>query len=109
MNQPKDFVFLELKVKLSSIIPLHAVLKNLVTCLLVDELTEFSYGAEIAGFDDRLCNTSTGISLRVDGCNHELTTMLETILKCTKNFIMNEERLGSSHLAATAITKKELL
>ena len=91
-NRPKAVVYLDLKTNLAYMSPRHSVLAKLVTFLLVDELTEFSYDAELAGLHYSLNNTQFGMSLMVDGYNHKLRILLEAILKRIKNFTINEER-----------------
>ncbi len=91
-NRPKAVVYLDLKTNWSYMSPRHSVLTKLATNLLVDELTEFSYDADIAGLHYDLSNTQSGISLMVQGYNHKLRILLETILKRIKDFTIKEER-----------------
>ena len=48
--------------------------------MLADELTEFSYDAEIAGLYKVMYNTATGFRICLDGYSHKLPVLLERLL-----------------------------
>ena len=46
---------------------------------LSDELTEFSYDADVAGLHYRVFNSNTGIRLMLSGYSHKLPILLEKV------------------------------
>jgi len=80
-KRPKANVYIELVSSAAYQSPRHAVLTNLFTLLLMDELNEFSYDAEIAGLHYGLSNMMTGMRLLVRGYNHRLLVLLRAIVE----------------------------
>jgi len=91
-KRPKAEIYLDFKTNWAYMSPYHSVCANLATELLVDELTEFSYDAGIAGLYYSLYNTKVGVRLILKGYNHKLKTLYKTILNRITNFSINPER-----------------
>eukprot|EP00122_Pirum_gemmata_P014055 Pgem_evm1s13095 len=72
--------------------PKEAVLTQLFGEVLKDNLAEYSYDASLAGVLYHLENTTSGLSLNVQGYNHKLKVLLETIIEKMKNFKVDPKR-----------------
>jgi len=91
-NRPKVNMFFEMRSPVAYYSPRHAIMANLFTGLLVDELTEFAYDAEVAGLNYELNNTMAGIQLTVGGYSHKIKILLEAIVEKIASFTVNEQR-----------------
>jgi len=60
--------------------PSAVVYSSLFEKLLSDELTEFSYNAQLSGLHYRVANVSTGLRLSVSGYSHKLPVLLSKVL-----------------------------
>lgn len=74
--------------------PRHGAMAYLLTTLLEDSLTEYSYPAAKAGFTYRLDKTGTGLLLVIDGYSHRIDVLLDAIVRKMKNFEVDENRFA---------------
>lgn len=62
--------------------------------LVRDELTEYSYDAELAGLSYEVTNLAEGISLVIAGYNEKLHVLLRVVLEKIKNLEVKEDRFA---------------
>lgn len=91
-NRPKVNVSLSFETNMAYMCPRFSVLTKLFTELLIDDLTEFTYDADIAGLKYSFYNTMEGMRLTVHGYNDKLKSLLQTIVDRIANFTVNPER-----------------
>lgn len=91
-EKPKAAIFLHLCSPLVYRSPYYVVMSNLLTCLLEDELTEFSYPAEKAGFDYHLDQATTGITLLIRGYSHRIDVLLDAIISKIMTYVVDPVR-----------------
>jgi len=91
-RRPKTNLYFELLSPMAYYSPRNAALTNLFTQLLVDDLNEFSYDAEIAGLHYGLSNIMTGMRFALRGYNHRILVLFEAIIEKMASFKINEER-----------------
>mmetsp|Transcript_6485 Transcript_6485/g.11584 ORF Transcript_6485/g.11584 Transcript_6485/m.11584 type:complete len:998 (-) Transcript_6485:512-3505(-) len=92
--RPKTNLYFEFSSPKAYVSPVQAVLTNLFTLLLVDELNEFSYDAEIAGLHYGLSNIMTGMRLIVRGYSHRLFDLVREIFQKMASYKVNHERFN---------------
>ena len=71
-----------------------SVTTRLFNELLLDEMNEYAYDAECAGFAYSVESTGDGILVHVKGYNDKLTTLLHQIVSTMKNLPIREERFN---------------
>ncbi|CAG8625900.1 11505_t:CDS:10 [Acaulospora morrowiae] len=91
---PKVEAYFMLKTPISYTTPLHHVKTQLYVNMVNDSLTEFSYGASIAGLSYYFDSWREGIIIAVLGYNHKATHLLEKILERVKNFTIDPKRFA---------------
>ncbi|KAJ3207690.1 Insulinase (Peptidase M16) [Clydaea vesicula] len=91
---PKAYTRFLLRSPLAYATPLQAVKCELYHKLLVDELNELSYFADIAGLKYDFTNTSDGMMLTVEGYNHKLGVLLQKVSEHLKNLEVKPERFN---------------
>ncbi|KAG8907980.1 Insulinase (Peptidase M16) [Tulasnella sp. 403] len=91
---PKAQVCLKITSPLSTITPTHNVATRLFVDLVRDELTEYSYDAELAGLSYEVTNQAEGISLVVAGYNDKLNVLLKVVLEKIRNLEVKEDRFA---------------
>jgi insulysin len=72
--------------------PRFATLSKLYTLMVKDALNEYSYDADIAGLEYRLDATWEGLLLNLQGYNHKLGVLLDTIVRKMSGFQADPER-----------------
>ncbi|CAG8442164.1 10344_t:CDS:10 [Acaulospora morrowiae] len=91
---PKVEAHFLLKTPVAHVTPLHSVKTRLYVDLVNDALTEFSYGASIAGLVYYFYDQDSGIGVSVVGYNDKATHLLEKILEKMKDFTVDPERFA---------------
>ncbi|CAG8442154.1 10343_t:CDS:10 [Acaulospora morrowiae] len=91
---PKVEAHFLLKTPIAYTTPLHHVKTRLYISLVNDSLTEFSYGALIAGLGYYFDSWGDGIAISVLGYNHKATHFLEKILERVKHFTIDAKRFA---------------
>lgn len=71
-----------------------SVTTRLFNELLLDEMNEYAYDAECAGFAYSIESTGDGILIHVKGYNDKLTTLLHQVISTLKNLHVREERFN---------------
>ena len=79
-HRPKAHFRLDLVTPAAYHSPGAAVLAHLFARLVSDELNEYSYHAQVAGLDYLVSNTSSGLSVRVEGYSHRLPLLLTKVV-----------------------------
>ncbi|KAA8494009.1 Insulin-degrading enzyme [Porphyridium purpureum] len=92
--RPKANIYFELSSPAAYQSPRSAVLTNLYTQLLNDDLNEFAYDADIAGLRYTLSNTMMGMRFMVRGYNDRLLVLLRAIVERIANYTVNKERFA---------------
>ncbi|XP_063900735.1 insulin-degrading enzyme-like [Zophobas morio] len=91
---PKAIVLAGITSKAAYLNPTEAVLSHLFVEILKDNLAEYAYDALLAGVYYHLENTTSGLSLNVQGYNHKLKELLEKVIGAMKDFRVEHERFG---------------
>ncbi|TIC14554.1 a-pheromone processing metallopeptidase Ste23 [Wallemia mellicola] len=71
-----------------------SVTTRLFNELLLDEMNEYAYDAECAGFAYSIESTGDGILIHVKGYNDKLTTLLHQVISTLKNLHISEDRFN---------------
>lgn len=90
--KPKTFMGFDLSNPIAYIDPLNSNFTHLFVQLFKDSLTEFLYGAELAGLRFTVNNTTNGISMLINGYSDKQKEFLETILEKMFNFQIDPKR-----------------
>lgn len=90
--KPKSFIAFDFSNPIVYSDPLNCNLTHLFVQLFKDSLTEFLYSAELAGLRLTVSNTTSGISLLINGYSDKQNKFLETILDKMFNFKVDEKR-----------------
>lgn len=85
-KRPKASVYLSMKTPYAYLTPWHSVMSNLLTYLLEDALSEYTYAAEKAGFMYSLSQGTDGIQLIVQGYSHRIDVLLAAVVKKMTTF-----------------------
>lgn len=91
-RRPKAAVYFDFVTRDSYLSPRHSLLTKIFNDIVMDELNEFSYDADIAGLHYSLYNTVGGMRLTAYGYNHKLGMLLETIIDRMANISVAPER-----------------
>lgn len=94
-GQPKADVFIQLKYSSSTSNAREAVLARLLTSVLLDDLTEYSYDAELAGLNYTVFPSNGSLRVTVSGYNDKQAVLLRTVLERLKTFTPNSDRLAA--------------
>ena len=89
---PKASIKITLRNPLVSITPANSVKTALYTMLVHDELSEYSYDAEIAGLEWDFNESNRGLNISVSGYNEKMPVLLEKVLTCMRNIEIKPER-----------------
>jgi insulysin len=93
-RRPKVDVRIMLLTPLAYSSPRNHVLSNIFVSLLADELTEYSYDADLAGLSYSLRCVEQGVQLAVSGYSDRLQVLLGAILDKMATFRANPERFA---------------
>jgi len=74
--------------------PLTVVMTSLFTRQLSDELTEFSYHAEVAMLHYRVQSSNSGLTLMFGGYSHKLPELLKRVVSKLRNPDLLKDRFG---------------
>lgn len=85
-QRPQAKIIMKFMTPLTYLSPWHAVMANMLTSLLEDSLTEFSYPAERAGFKYDLDKTESAFVLVISGYSHRIDVLLDTVVRKMRNF-----------------------
>ncbi|KCV68489.1 hypothetical protein H696_04782 [Fonticula alba] len=91
-NIPKASASFMIRTPLNYATPRFAVATSLLTQLIRDDLTTFSYSASLAGLDYKFDNKLDFLELNLSGYNDRQLVFLESILDRIVNFKINPER-----------------
>lgn len=91
-RRPKATIVLKLSTPMTYQSPWHSVMSNLLTSMLEDSLSEYSYAAERAGFSYGLNHVTSGIQLHVQGYSHRIDVLLAAVVKKMTTFIPDPTR-----------------
>ncbi len=91
-NRPKAAIHMDLYSSVAYQCPRSAILSKIFTTLVVDELNEFSYDADVAGLHYHLLNCHNGLQLTVIGYSHKIGILIDKIFERMANFKTNPER-----------------
>lgn len=104
-RKPKSIMTIELKNPTIHCDPLNWNLTHLFVWLLEDHLKEQLYVAELAGMECKIGVTTQGIRIFIDGYSHKQDIFLETILKETFRFKIEQKRYEDTYDAYLADLK----
>ena len=96
-RKPKSIMTIELKNPTVHSDPLSWNLIHLFVWLLEDHLKEQLYVAELAGIECKIGVTTNGIRIYIDGYSHKQDIFLETILKETFRFKVEQKRYEDTY------------
>lgn len=91
-KRPKAVAYFDFITNVSYLSPRHSLLTTIFHDLVMDELNEFSYDADIAGLHYNMHTTVSGFRLTTYGYNHKLHMLLDTILDRIVKFQVDPER-----------------
>jgi len=79
-RRPKTNMWMALQLSQAYATPLKVVMTSLFTRQLSDELTEFSYHAEVAGLHYRVQSSNGGLTILFGGYSHKLPALLQRVV-----------------------------
>ncbi|XP_031738679.1 insulin-degrading enzyme-like 1, peroxisomal isoform X2 [Cucumis sativus] len=91
-STPKAYVKIDFICPHADISPEAEVLTAIFTRLLVDYLNEYAYYAEVAGLYYGINLVESGFQVSLNGYNHKLRILLETIVTKIANFSVKPDR-----------------
>uniref|UniRef100_A0A1D1YFR5 Zinc-metallopeptidase, peroxisomal n=1 Tax=Anthurium amnicola TaxID=1678845 RepID=A0A1D1YFR5_9ARAE len=89
---PKAYVRIDFNCPQSNHSPEAEVLTDIFTRLLMDDLNEYAYDAEVAGLYYGIHHTGTGFQIVVVGYNHKMRILLEAIIEKIAKFEVKADR-----------------
>ncbi|CAK7342586.1 unnamed protein product [Dovyalis caffra] len=93
-STPKVFVRIDFNCPFASSSPETEVLTDIFARLLMDDLNEYAYYAQVAGLYYSIDNTESGFQVTVVGYNHKLWILLETVIETMVNFKVKPDRFS---------------
>ncbi|XP_031738677.1 insulin-degrading enzyme-like 1, peroxisomal [Cucumis sativus] len=91
-STPKAYVKIDFICPHADISPEAEVLTQIFTMLLVDYLNEYAYYAVVAGLSYGINAVDSGFQVTLNGYNHKLRILLETIVEKIANFSVKPDR-----------------
>ncbi|PKA63852.1 Zinc-metallopeptidase, peroxisomal [Apostasia shenzhenica] len=91
-NTPKAYFKIDFNCPLSRQSPEAGVLTEIFTRLLMDYLNEYAYYAQVAGLYYSIQKTDHGFQVSVQGYNHKMRILLETVVDKIKQFEVKVDR-----------------
>ncbi|KAL9269959.1 Insulin-degrading enzyme-like 1, peroxisomal-like protein, partial [Drosera capensis] len=89
---PKALVKMDFNCPWANHSPESDVFTEIFTMLLADYLNEYAYYARVAGLDYSIERTGSGFQVTVNGYNHKLKILLETVIDKIAKFTVKADR-----------------
>ncbi|GLT29358.1 hypothetical protein SLA2020_042300 [Shorea laevis] len=93
-SSPKAYVKIDFNCPYASNSPEAQVLTSIFARLVMDYLNEFAYYAEVAGLYYVISNAESGFKVTLDGYNHKLRILLETVVDKIAKFEVKPDRFS---------------
>ncbi|KAH8506557.1 hypothetical protein H0E87_013388 [Populus deltoides] len=93
-STPKAYVKIDFNCPFASSSPETEVLTDIFARLLMDDLNDYAYYAQVAGLYYGISNTDIGFQVTVVGYNHKLRILLETVIEKISNFKVKPDRFS---------------
>ncbi|XP_017640519.1 insulin-degrading enzyme-like 1, peroxisomal isoform X1 [Gossypium arboreum] len=93
-STPKAYVKIDFDCPYVSNSPETEALANLLATLLMDDLNEYAYYAQVAGLHYDISHTESGFQVTLVGYNHKLRILLETIVNKIAKFEVRPDRFS---------------
>ncbi|KAJ9184810.1 hypothetical protein P3X46_004498 [Hevea brasiliensis] len=93
-STPKAYVKIDFNCPCAKSSPETEVLTIIFTRLLKDYLNEYAYNARVAGLYYHINIAASGFQVTLNGYNHKLKTLLETIIGKIAKFYVNPDRFA---------------
>ncbi|XP_011048053.1 PREDICTED: zinc-metallopeptidase, peroxisomal isoform X2 [Populus euphratica] len=93
-SAPKAYVKIDFNCPFASSSPETEVLTDIFARLLMDDLNDYAYYAQVAGLYYGIFNTDSGFQVTVVGYNHKLRILLDTVIEKISNFKVKPERFS---------------
>lgn len=93
-STPKAYVKIDFNCPFASSSPETEVLTDIFARLLMDDLNDYAYYAQVAGLYYGISNTDSGFQVTVVGYNHKLRILLETVIEKISNFKVKPDRFS---------------
>ncbi|KAG5242657.1 insulin-degrading enzyme [Salix suchowensis] len=93
-STPKAYVKIDFNCPFASSSPETEILADIFARLLMDDLNDYAYYAQVAGLRYGIRNTDSGFQVTVVGYNHKLRILLETVIEKISNFKVKPDRFS---------------
>ena len=93
-RQPRDDFYFSVRSAIANDSPAHAVLTDIYTRIISDQLDEFTYPATLAGLSYQIYPHIRGFSVRISGYNDKQPLLLDQIVKTLKHPRISDERFN---------------
>ncbi|GLT96004.1 hypothetical protein SLE2022_136540 [Rubroshorea leprosula] len=93
-SSPKAYVKIDFNCPYASNSPEAQILTSIFARLVMDYLNEHAYYARVAGLHCYISNTNRGFEVTLDGYNHKLRILLETVVDKIAKFEVKPDRFS---------------
>ena len=93
-KQPRADFYFSVRSAVANDSPAHAVMTDIYTRIISDQLDEFAYPAVLAGLSYRIYPHIRGFSVRISGFNDKQALLLDQIVSTLKHPVFSNERFA---------------